>query len=79
MATRAYILIEVDVGRLQDVTGELRKLPAVETVDPVTGPYDLIAVVSAPSLNDVGDLVSNELHNTPGIARTITCLSVGAT
>ena len=78
MATKAYILIETTVGKSRDVTTELHSLPGVETVDPVTGPYDIIAVVSAPDLNAVGDLVTSQIHTINGIVRTVTCLSVGS-
>ena len=77
MATRAYILIETGVGKSRDVSGQLRSLSGIETVDPVTGPYDIIAVVSAPDLNAVGDLVTSQIHTISGIVRTVTCLAVG--
>lgn len=78
MATKAYILIETAVGQMRDVVIELRALTAVQTVDPVTGPYDIIAVVSAPDLNAVGELVTNRIHKIHGISRTVTCLSMGS-
>ena len=77
MATKAYILIETAVGKMGDVVIELRGISAIQTVDPVTGPYDIIAVVSAPDLNAVGDLVTNRVHKIRGIYRTVTCLSMG--
>jgi DNA-binding Lrp family transcriptional regulator len=77
MPTKAYILIETAVGKSRNVAGELRSLNGVETVDPVTGPYDIIAVVAAPDLNAVGDLVTSQIHTIGGIVRTVTCLSVG--
>ena len=78
MPTRAYILIETAVGKSRDVADELRGLSGVETVDAVTGPYDIIAVVAAPDLNAVGDLVTGKIHTINGIIRTVTCLSVGS-
>lgn len=78
MATKAYILIETAVGKSRDVAGALRSLPGVQNVDAVTGPYDIIAVVSAPDLNAVGDLVTSQVHTINGIVRTVTCLSVSA-
>ena len=79
MATKAYILIETAVGKSRSVATDLANLSGVETVDPVTGPYDIIAVVAAPDLNAVGDLVTSQIHTIDGIVRTVTCLSVGAT
>ena len=78
MPTKAYILIDTSVGKSRDVADVLRSLPGVETVDAVTGPYDIIAVVAAPDLNTVGDLVTSQSHTINGIARTVTCLSVGS-
>ena len=78
MATKAYILIETAVGKSRDVTSSLGSLQGVQTVDAVTGPYDIIAVVQAPDLNAVGDLVTSQIHTISGIVRTVTCLSVGS-
>ena len=78
MTTKAYILIETAVGKSRDVSSSLRALPGIKTVDPVTGPYDIIAVVTGPDLNAVGDLVTSKIHVINGIIRTVTCLSVGS-
>ena len=78
MPTKAYILIETAVGKSRDVAHALRSISNVETVDAVTGPYDIIAVVSAPDLNAVGELVTSQIHTISGIIRTVTCLSVGS-
>lgn len=76
MATKAYILIETAVGKTKDVIGQLRKLQGIKSVDGVTGPYDIIAVVEAGDLNSVGELVTEKIHTIGGIVRTVTCLSV---
>ena len=78
MPTKAYILIETAVGKSRDVAEALRSLQGVVNVDAVTGPYDIIAVVSAPDLNAIGDLVTSQIHTINGIIRTVTCLSVGS-
>jgi DNA-binding Lrp family transcriptional regulator len=77
MPTKAYILIETDVGKSREVARNLREVRGVTTVDAVTGPYDLITVVEAPDLNAVGDMVTSRIHTISGIARTVTCLSIG--
>ena len=78
MATRAFILIETSVGKTQGVVTELRQVAEMQSVDAVTGPYDVIAVVEAPDLNTVGNLVASRIHTISGIVRTVTCLSVGS-
>ena len=77
MATKAFILIETAVGKSRGVAEELRAISGVDKVAPVTGHYDIIAVVNAGDLNAVGDLVTSQIHTIDGIARTVTCLAVG--
>lgn len=76
MATKAYILIETAVGKTREAVLTLQKVPGIKTVDPVTGPYDIIAIVEGKDLNAVGDLVTSHIHPVPGITRTVTCLAV---
>ena len=75
--TKAYVLIETAVGKSRSVTSRLNGIAGVDSVDPVTGPYDIIAVVGASDLNAVGDLVTREIHTIDGVDRTVTCLAVG--
>ena len=76
MAAKAYVLIETAVGRTKEVATAIEKLGGVKSVDPVTGPYDIIAIVEAESLNDIGDVVTRMIHPIVGISRTVTCLAI---
>lgn len=76
MTTRAYILIETSVGKTNEVARELRSNESMISVDTVTGPFDIIAVVEADSLPSIGELISEGMHKVPGIVKTVTCLSV---
>lgn len=76
MSTRAYIFVETAVGKTIDVLECIRNIPSISSVDAVTGPYDIIAILEADNLNSVGDLVTGEIHTIGGVIRTITCLSV---
>lgn len=76
MAVRAYVLIEVAVGKTKDVVTALQKVEGVESVAAVTGPYDVIAVIEKADVNAIGDLVTRNIHSVSGIARTVTCLTV---
>ncbi len=77
MATRAYILIETAVGKTNDVAGRLRAMQNMKSVDTVTGPFDIIAVVEAKDLPSIGNMISEGMHKIPGIVKTVTCLAVG--
>ena len=76
MAAKAYVLIETAVGRTREVTSAIEHLEGVKSVDPVTGPYDIIVIVEGESLNNIGDLVTGKIHPIAGISRTVTCLAI---
>ena len=78
MATKAYLLIETAVGKTRDVETKLKGLPGITTVDVVTGPHDIIAVVSGEDMTVVGDLVTGHIHTVTGVVRTVTCVAVSS-
>ena len=79
MAAKAYVLIETAVGRTKEVTSVIERIEGVRAVDPVTGPYDIIAIIEGGNLSNIGDLVTGKIHPIPGIARTVTCLAIWST
>ncbi len=76
MVAKAFILIETVVGRNKEVVVALRQLERVKSVDTVTGPYDIIAIIEGDTLNDIGDIVTGKIHPIAGISRTVTCLAI---
>ncbi len=76
MAAKAFVLIETAVGKTKEVVAALNKLKGVNSVDTVTGPYDIIALIQGETLTDIGDLVTGKIHPVPGISRTVTCLAI---
>jgi DNA-binding Lrp family transcriptional regulator len=74
LPTKAYVLVETTVGRNREVIAALKKLKGISNVELVTGPFDLIAVIEADSLADIGDVVTAKIHPIAGITRTVTCL-----
>ena len=76
MAAKAFVLIETVVGRNKEVVTVLKQLEGMESVNTVTGPYDVIATVEGETLNDIGDLVTTKIHPIAGISRTVTCLVI---
>jgi len=79
MPAKAYVLIETAVGRTREVASAIEQVKGVKTVDPVTGPYDIITVVEGASLNEIGDIVTGQIHPIAGISRTVTCLAIWST
>ena len=76
MVAKAFVLIETDVGKTKEVATALKQLGDLKSVDTVTGPYDVIVIIEAENLNDIGDLVTGEIHPIAGISRTVTCLAI---
>ena len=74
---RAYILIEISAGHSRNLVGDLEGRAGIQEVVRVTGPYDVIAVINAESLNVVSDIVDREVHSLTGVVRTTTCVSMG--
>ena len=69
---KAYVLIQTRVNSAE-VAERIRSLDGVESVDDVSGPYDVIVRVSAPNMDLLGQLVVTELQSVEGISRTLTC------
>ena len=76
MTAKAFVLIETVVGRNKEVVTALKQLEGVESVNTVTGPYDVIATIEGETLNTIGDLVTAKIHPIAGISRTVTCLVI---
>lgn len=68
----AYILIQTAVNAAQVAT-EIRAIDGVVSADDVSGPYDVIARVSAPDMDTLGQLVVSRIQGVEGITRTLTC------
>ncbi|SCF32688.1 AsnC family protein [Micromonospora viridifaciens] len=70
---QAYILIQTEVGRARDVAGQIADLAGVVRVDAVTGPYDVIVLTEANTVDELGKLIVSKVQMVPGITRTLTC------
>ena len=75
--TRAYILIETNVGQGPKVVTTLQGLPEVKSADRVSGIYDIITVIEVDDLQAVGSFVTQRVHTISGVRRSITCLALG--
>ena len=76
MDAKAFVLMETTVGRNKDVVAAVSKLKGVASVDAVTGPYDVIAIIEGENLNEIGELVTGKIQSIDGISRTVTCLAI---
>jgi DNA-binding Lrp family transcriptional regulator len=70
----AYVLIETEVGKVAHVAQALTTLDGVQLAEDLAGPYDVIANVHAPSLDELGRLVVSQIQVQDGVTRTVTCI-----
>ena len=71
-----YLLIETEVGRLEDVVRRIRAIPNVTDVQAVTGPFDVIVKIRAPHINAALDIVVHKIRKITGIKSTETLVTV---
>jgi DNA-binding Lrp family transcriptional regulator len=76
VVVQAYILIQTEVGKAALVARDVAQIAGVTLAEDVTGPYDVIARVEAPSVDELGQLVIAKIQDVKGITRTLTCTVV---
>jgi DNA-binding Lrp family transcriptional regulator len=73
VVVQAYILIQTEVGKARDVAAAIRDIAGVVRVDAVTGPYDVVVLTEARSVDELGKMIVSKVQLVPGITRTLTC------
>jgi DNA-binding Lrp family transcriptional regulator len=69
----AYVLIQTEVGKAGQVAREIAEIRGVHEVEPVAGPYDVIARAEARGMDDLGRLIVSQIQAVNGVTRTLTC------
>lgn len=64
----AYVMLTVEPRQAAAVTAALKRLTGVLTLQSVSGPYDMIAAVQAPSVGEIDSLI-DEIGALPGVER----------
>jgi DNA-binding Lrp family transcriptional regulator len=76
MAAKAYILIRTAPGLTGSIRRALQASALVESVEMITGPYDLIVSMEAASTEELLATVMKNIRPAAGIRDTMTCLVV---
>jgi DNA-binding Lrp family transcriptional regulator len=71
---KAFIMINVKVGTDKDVVNQLRTFKCVEKVYEVYGVYDIVAEVSADSLEALRETVNAEMRKINDVLATNTLI-----
>lgn len=76
---KAYVLINVRPGGVQEVVRDLHRVEGVIEANMTFGPYDAVAVIKTSDLNQLGNILATDIHSIPGVLETLTCLAVEET
>jgi DNA-binding Lrp family transcriptional regulator len=74
----AFVLVKCELGRLEEVAAAVMEIDGVSEVHSVTGPFDLLVKLYAPSYEDFGDVIPDRLQKVKGIRETETLLAFRA-
>lgn len=74
----AFVLVRVEPGRLEEVANAVMEIDGVSEVHSVTGPYDLLVKLYAPTYDAFGDVIPARLQRVAGIRDTETLLAFRA-
>ncbi|HTP71939.1 MAG TPA: Lrp/AsnC family transcriptional regulator [Burkholderiaceae bacterium] len=66
---RAHVLITLEPRKALFIETALRRIPELRTLHSVSGPFDLIAIVAAPSIGELDRLI-DRIGTLDGVERT---------
>jgi DNA-binding Lrp family transcriptional regulator len=73
MSVQAYILVQTEVGKSNEVAKAINAIDGVMNAEHVTGPYDVIVRAEAKSIDELAKVVLTNVQTVKGITRTLTC------
>ncbi|MGD2207499.1 MAG: Lrp/AsnC ligand binding domain-containing protein [Anaerolineae bacterium] len=76
MSAKAYVLLRTAPGLTKAIYSILRVSPVVQSVEMITGPYDLIVAIEAANTNDILATIMKDIRPAAGVRDTVTCLVV---
>jgi DNA-binding Lrp family transcriptional regulator len=75
MSVTAVVLIKAKSQQINQLAESLAELSGVAEVYSVAGRYDLVAIVRAARNEDIADIISQRMHELPGIVDSETLIS----
>jgi DNA-binding Lrp family transcriptional regulator len=70
---RAHVMITLELRKSAPIESALRRIDEVRTVHSVSGPFDLIAIVAAPSIGEL-DRLLDRIGALDGVERTTSAI-----
>ncbi len=76
MTTQAFILLNVLLGKENELLESLKKLEEVHEWYIVMGSFDIIVKVEVPDAKDLRPLVTNKIRTLGGVRQTMTVIII---
>jgi len=76
--THAVVLVEAERDSMASLGGRLAEIDGVAEAWSVTGEWDFVAIVRVPRHEMLADLVTGQILQLPGVARTSTMVAFEA-
>jgi DNA-binding Lrp family transcriptional regulator len=76
---KAYVLINVRPGGVREVVRDLHRVEGLVEANMTFGPYDVVAILNATDINQLGNIIASDIQIIPGVLETLTCLAVEET
>jgi len=71
----AFVLIDVESGKVPEVVTELNKLPQLTEVYSIAGEHDILAKLRFADIKSLGEVVPKKIQKIAGIKHTVTLLT----
>jgi DNA-binding Lrp family transcriptional regulator len=72
----AFVLINTEIGTLEDVLAAIRKINGVEEAYSVYGVYDIIAKIKADSMDKLKEIVTWHIRRLNRVRSTLTMIVI---
>ncbi|KXH73216.1 MAG: hypothetical protein AM326_00275 [Candidatus Thorarchaeota archaeon SMTZ-45] len=71
---QAYILMELELGRTDEVVKQLGAIEEATRIAVTTGVYDIVMLLEVNDLEELYDITVHRIHSIPGIRDTSTAV-----
>lgn len=68
----ALILVTAEVGMMEEVYNEVKNMEEVKKTAMITGPYDVMVMAKAESMEEISKILVQKIRNIAGVKNTVT-------
>ncbi len=72
----AFVLMNAELGKENDIVNEIKKIPNVKEVYPVYGVYDVLMIIESASMDALRETITSKVRKLDGIKSTLTIIIV---